>query len=77
MMHSWCLTLAALPPSWVPAGAMRGGTRSTWRAVRTAEWVPARITMSFLDSVKAKYLGSVMAAGGVHRQKRKWEWDHG
>ena len=64
MMHSWCLTLAALPPSWVPAGAMRGGTRSTWRAARTAEWAPARTTTSCLDSVKATYLGSVMAAAG-------------
>src|SRR5216683_2457082 len=31
---------------------------------RTAEWVPARTTTSCLDSVKAKYLGSVMAPAG-------------
>ena len=64
MMHSRCLAPAALPPSRAPAGAMRGGTRSTWRAARTAEWVPARTTTSCLDSVKATYLGSVMAAAG-------------
>jgi hypothetical protein len=63
-MHSRCLAPAALPPSRVPAGAMRGGTRSTWRAARTAEWVPARTTTSCLDLVKATYLGSVMAAAG-------------
>ena len=64
MMHWRCLAPAALPPSRAPAGAMRSGTRSTWRAARTAEWVTARTTSSCLDSVKAKYLGSVMAAAG-------------
>jgi hypothetical protein len=64
MMHSRCLAPAALPLSRAPAGAMHGGTRLTWRAERTAEWVPARTTTSCLDSVKATYLGSVMAAAG-------------
>ncbi len=64
MMHSRFLAPAALPPSRAPAGVMRGGTRSTWRAACTAEWVPARTAKSCLDSVKATYLGSVMAAAG-------------
>jgi len=64
MMHSRCLAPAALPPSRAPAGAMLSGTRSTWRAAHTTEWVPAQTTTSCLDSVKAKYLGSVMAAAG-------------
>jgi len=60
MMHSQCLAPAALPPLWAPAGAMRSGTQSTWWAARTAEWVTARTTTSCLDSVKVKYLGSIL-----------------
>ena len=51
-------------PSPLP-GASEGD--AWWNSVdtaHTAEWVPVRTTMSCLDSVKAKYLGSVMAAAG-------------
>ena len=63
-MHSRCLASVALPPSRAPAGAMRGRTRSTQRAARTVEWIPARTTTSFLESVKAKHLGSEAEASG-------------
>jgi len=61
MMHSQCLASTALPV----VGAC--GDDTWWNSVDTAHaanWVSALTTISCLDSVKAKYLDSVMAAAG-------------
>jgi hypothetical protein len=59
------LTVPGFGSPALVAGASGGD--AWWNSVdtaRTAEWVPVRTTTSCLDSVKAKYLGSVMAAAG-------------
>ena len=62
-MHSLCPASAAPPPSQLQVRAVGGGTRPTPWAARTAEWVPVRTTISFLDSVAAAAAAPVRYPG--------------
>src|SRR6266851_9485235 len=68
-MDSLCPASAAPPPSQLRVRAVGGGIRPTPWAARTAEWVPVRMTISFLDSVVAaaaavRYPGWAVAGVG-------------
>ena len=56
---------------------MGGGTRPTPWAARTAEWVPVRTTISFLDSVAAaavRYPGWAVAGVGSEAEEEAGLW---
>jgi hypothetical protein len=72
-MYSLCPASAVPPPSQLRVRAVGGGTRPTPWAARTAEWVPVRMTISFLDSVAAaaavRYPGWAVAGVGSEAEE--------
>ena len=77
-MYSLCPASAVPPPSQLRVRAVGGGTRPTPWAARTAEWVPVRMTISFLDSVAAaaavRYPGWAVAGVGSEAEEEAGLW---